>query len=80
MHFKDIHSAHFFQNETTLHPTTPPPPLRLPQKWSSQQIVEFPLSHISFVMQHVLHVPVIRNYNISGRMHVLCIILSLMLN
>ena len=52
-----------------------PPPLRLPQKWSAQQIVEFPTSHtcISFVTQHVLYVPVIRNYNISGQMHVLCI-------
>ena len=50
-------------------------PLRLAQKWSAQQIVEFPTSHtcISFVTQHVLCVPVIRNYNISGQMHVLCI-------
>ena len=66
----------FFQNQSTPHPTTPPPPpLRLPQKWSAQQIVEFPTSHtcISFVTQHVLYVPVIRNYNISGQMHVLCI-------
>ena len=66
----------FFQNQSTPHPTTtPPPPLPLPQKWSAQQIVEFPTSHtcISFVTQHVLYVPVIRNYNISGQMHVLCI-------
>ena len=54
---------------------SPPPPLRLPQKWSAQQIVEFPTSHtcISFFTQHVLYVPVIRNYNISGQMHALCI-------
>ena len=31
------------------------------------------MSHISFLMHHVLYVPVIRNYNISGEMHVLCI-------
>ena len=74
MHFQDIQSIHFLQNQTTPHPTTPPPhSYHLPQKWSARQIVEFPMSHISFVMQHVLYVPVIRNYNISGEMHVLCI-------
>ena len=51
MHFQDMQSIHFFQNQTTPHPTTPPPP----------------------PTQHVLYVPVIRNYNISGQMHVLCI-------
>ena len=58
----------------SINPSThhrPPPP----QIWSAQQIMEFPTSHtyISFVTQHVLYVPVIRNYNISRQMHVLCI-------
>ena len=71
MHFQDTQSIHFFQNQSTPQPTTAPPP----QIWSAQQIMEFPTSHtyISFVTQHVLYVPVIRNYNISRQMHVLCI-------
>ena len=76
MHFQDIQSIHFFKiNRPLIPPLPPPPPLRLPQKWSAQQIVEFPTSHtcISFVTQHVLCVPVIPNYNIPGQMHVLCI-------
>ena len=62
-------------NSPSSHPptTSPPPPHRPPQKWSARTIVEFPTSHISFVTQHVLYVPVIHNYNISGQMHVLCI-------
>ena len=70
-----IHRVYiFFKINQPLNPPLPPP-LRLPQKWSAQQIVEFPTSHtcISFFTQHVLYVPVIRNYNISGQMHVLCI-------
>ena len=72
MHFQDTQSIHFFQNQSTPQPPTAPPP---PQIWSAQQIMEFPTSHtyISFVTQHVLYVPVIRNYNISRQMHVLCI-------
>ena len=60
-------------NNPSSHHTPPPPPYHPPQKWSARQIVEFPMSHISFLMHHVLYVPVIRNYNISGEMHVLCI-------
>ena len=48
-----------------------PPPPRPPQKWCARQTVEFPTSHISFVTQHVLHVPV--TGNISSHMLVLCI-------
>ena len=47
-------------NPTTA-PSTPPPPTR-PQKWSARQIVDLPTSHISFVTQHVLHVPVTGNF------------------
>ena len=57
----------FFPKSTspsTTPPTEPPPPLPLP---ATRQTVEFPTSHISFVMQHVLHTG-----NILCQMDVLC--------
>ena len=64
-------SVFFSKNQPAPQPTpTAPDPTR-PPRWSARQTVEFPTSHISFVTQHVLHVPV--TGNISGHMHVLCI-------
>ena len=63
-------SVFFSKNQPAPQPTpTAPDPTR-PPRWSARQTVEFPTSHISFVTQHVLHVPV--TGNISGQMHVLC--------
>ena len=67
-----VHVYIFSKNQPAPQPTPMPPPHpRPPQKWSALQTVEFPTSHVSFVTQHVLHVPV--TGNISGLMHVLCI-------
>ena len=64
-------SVFFSKNQPAPQPTpTAPDPTR-PPRWSARQTVEFPTSHISFVTQHVLHVPV--TGNISGHMLVLCI-------
>ena len=66
-----VHVCIFSKNQPAPQPTpTAPDPAR-PPRWSARQTVEFPTSHISFVTQHVLHVPV--TGNISGHMHVLCI-------
>ena len=69
MHFQNIYCTciYFFQNQPApqpLPPPSPPPPLPLP---ATRQTVEFPTSHISFVMQHVLHTG-----NILCQMDVLC--------
>ena len=70
------YTEYAFSSKSNNHPPSHhPPPLHIrlrngpPNKsWNFPCLILF-----SFVMQHVLYVPVIRNYNISGEMHVLCI-------
>ena len=66
-----VHVCIFSKNQPAPQPTPTAPDPPRPPRWSARQTVEFPTSHISFVTQHVLHVPV--TGNISGHMHVLCI-------
>ena len=58
---------------TSPHPPSPHPPRPPPSEMVHPTNREFHMSHkiISFVTQHVLHIPV--TGNISGQMHVLCI-------